>query len=68
MKIQSSCFAGWINGLLSAPLFQPLSRISYCVYLTHYVVLMVGIGRMRAAVFVDKYDLVNLLIMIRNTK
>ncbi|KAF4528377.1 hypothetical protein B566_EDAN016911, partial [Ephemera danica] len=33
-------YGGWINNLLSARFFIPLSRISYCIFLTHYVVLM----------------------------
>lgn len=51
-----------MNGFLSARVFQPLSRLSYCVYLTHYAVLMINTGRYRNAMYGDEYDFVSTAI------
>lgn len=39
---------GVVNSLLSWRPFAPLARLSYCVYLTHYAVLMVSHGLRRS--------------------
>lgn len=39
---------GAVNAFLSWRLFAPLARLSYCVYLGHYAVIMVGHGLRRA--------------------
>lgn len=32
-------FPGWVRPLLSAPILYPFSRVTYCTYLVHPVVL-----------------------------
>lgn len=39
---------GAVNAFLSWRAFAPLARLSYCVYLGHYAVIMVGHGLRRA--------------------
>uniref|UniRef100_T1IWL8 Acyltransferase 3 domain-containing protein n=1 Tax=Strigamia maritima TaxID=126957 RepID=T1IWL8_STRMM len=38
-------YGGIINYILSLPLWQPLSRLSYCAYLIHVLVITVAYGR-----------------------
>ncbi|XP_052758807.1 uncharacterized protein LOC113522871 [Galleria mellonella] len=35
----STGYGGWVRGLLSAPVLYPFSRVTYCAYLVHPVVL-----------------------------
>ncbi|XP_071445528.1 nose resistant to fluoxetine protein 6-like [Hetaerina americana] len=53
----SNGYGGFINQLLSAKFFKPLSRLSYCIFLTHVAVLLFGASRSRTAIFVDEYVL-----------
>ncbi|XP_059481023.1 nose resistant to fluoxetine protein 6-like [Neocloeon triangulifer] len=55
-------YGGWITTFLSARVFQPLSKLSYSIFLTHYIVLMVNTGRMRTAVYVDEYTLLHMFL------
>ncbi|XP_063220584.1 nose resistant to fluoxetine protein 6-like [Bacillus rossius redtenbacheri] len=41
-------FGGPVNTILSAGVMVPLSKLSYCVYLCHYMVLLARAGSMRA--------------------
>ncbi|XP_065345013.1 nose resistant to fluoxetine protein 6-like [Cloeon dipterum] len=52
---------GWITKILSLNVFQPLSKISYCIYLSHYVILMVGTARIKTPLFADDYALIHSL-------
>jgi glucan phosphoethanolaminetransferase (alkaline phosphatase superfamily) len=52
-------FVGWITRYLSLGIFQPLSKISYCIYLTHYAILMIGTARIKSPLFVDEYSMVS---------
>ncbi|XP_065345876.1 nose resistant to fluoxetine protein 6-like isoform X2 [Cloeon dipterum] len=52
---------GWITEILSLNVFQPLSKISYCIYLSHYVILMVGTARIKTPLYADDYALIHSL-------
>ncbi|KAG8222354.1 hypothetical protein J437_LFUL015950, partial [Ladona fulva] len=55
----SKGYGGFINRLLSSNFFKPLSRLSYCMFLTHFAVLIYGTSRLRTAIFVDEYILLH---------
>ncbi|XP_059481793.1 nose resistant to fluoxetine protein 6-like [Neocloeon triangulifer] len=48
-------FGGWITKIMSMGVFQLFSKISYCIYLSHYVILMIGAARIKSPIFVDEY-------------
>jgi membrane-bound acyltransferase YfiQ involved in biofilm formation len=54
---------GFITRLLSARFFQPLSKLSYSIFLTHYIILMVNTGRIRTALYIDEYVLVSVFLL-----
>ncbi|XP_034948317.1 O-acyltransferase like protein-like [Chelonus insularis] len=35
----STGYGGWINEILSAPILYPFSRVTYCVYLVHPIII-----------------------------
>nr|CAD7426889.1 unnamed protein product [Timema monikensis] len=55
----SSGHGGLINKGLSARLFRPLSRLSYCIFLTHLGVLHYGVSRIKSARYMDDYNIVH---------
>ena len=48
-----------MNRFLSMRCLQPLSRLSYCTFLTHHAVLSVRMGRIKTAEYLDVYVTVN---------
>nr|CAD7198583.1 unnamed protein product [Timema douglasi] len=48
-------YGGFINTLLSARMFRPLSRISYAMYLTHIAVMFMSSARLRTPKYMDEY-------------
>ncbi|CAG2058140.1 unnamed protein product [Timema podura] len=48
-------YGGFINTLLSARVFRPLSRISYSMYLTHIAVMFMSSARLRTPKYMDEY-------------
>nr|CAD7439035.1 unnamed protein product [Timema bartmani] len=48
-------YGGFINTLLSARVFRPLSRISYAMYLTHIAVMFMSSARLRTPKYMDEY-------------
>ncbi|CAH1392494.1 unnamed protein product [Nezara viridula] len=55
-------YGGVINSFLSWKLFTPLARLSYCVYLTHIVILMCSIAAKRNSFYVTDYDQVEMYL------
>jgi hypothetical protein len=50
---------GPVNVFVSWKLFVPLSRLTYCAYLSHYIVLLVNIGSNRAPGYLSVYNVVS---------
>jgi peptidoglycan/LPS O-acetylase OafA/YrhL len=44
---------------LSWKLFVPLSRLTYCAYLCHYIILLFNIGSNRAPGYLSEYNVVS---------
>lgn len=53
------CFIGIVNRILSWNALLPLSRLSYCVYLVHYVLQDIQSLRTRSAVTTDIFSVVS---------
>lgn len=51
--------AGFINTLLSWSFWQPISKLSYCLYLWHLLVETLNIGRIRTSQHFSNYDAVS---------
>ncbi|CAD7090161.1 unnamed protein product [Hermetia illucens] len=47
---------GIINSFLSCPLWQPLSRLSYAIYIIHLVVQITVVGLVRTDVYLSNYS------------
>ncbi|XP_063234468.1 nose resistant to fluoxetine protein 6-like [Bacillus rossius redtenbacheri] len=47
---------GPVNSLLSCGLMQPLSRLSYCVYLSHFAIIYVRLGLVRTPAHIGVGD------------
>nr|CAD7598671.1 unnamed protein product [Timema genevievae] len=58
-ELESNGSEGLINKGLSARLFRPLSRLSYCIFLTHLGVLHYGVSRIKSARYMDDYNIVH---------
>lgn len=50
---------GLINSFLSHPLWQPLSRLSYSIYLLHLVVMMVTTASMKTPLYFSELNAVS---------
>ncbi|XP_049938885.1 O-acyltransferase like protein-like [Schistocerca serialis cubense] len=48
-----------VKGILESSTWQPLSRLSYCIFLTHIAVLIINSGRIRTPIFMDEYLLMH---------
>lgn len=53
-------YGGVINSFLSNPLWQPIARLSYAMYLCHGTVVTVITGNMRTAGHFSSFDIVSL--------
>lgn len=49
---------GSVNTFLSSPMWKPLSRLSFCIYVLHYVIQLMKIGQNRTTMYVDNFSLV----------
>ncbi|XP_017145312.1 nose resistant to fluoxetine protein 6 [Drosophila miranda] len=49
-------YGGLANSLLSAPLWQPLSKLSFCVYMWHLFIQNLNAGRTRVNTYFSDYD------------
>jgi peptidoglycan/LPS O-acetylase OafA/YrhL len=52
-------FTGYVNKLLSCKFFFPLSRISYCAYLVHPLVMISVIMHMESPVHLGRATMVS---------
>ncbi|KAI8045287.1 nose resistant to fluoxetine protein 6 [Drosophila gunungcola] len=50
-------YGGLANSFLSSPLWQPLSKLSFCVYMGHLLILNLNGGRTRVNTYFSNYDL-----------
>ncbi|EDW67402.2 uncharacterized protein Dvir_GJ24123 [Drosophila virilis] len=50
-------YGGLANSFLSSPMWQPLSKLSYCAYIFHIVVQQTNVGRIRTSLYFSDYDL-----------
>ncbi|XP_014288493.1 nose resistant to fluoxetine protein 6 isoform X2 [Halyomorpha halys] len=55
-------YGGFINTFLSWKVFTPLARLSYCVYLTHIVILMCSIAAQRSSFRFNDYDQIEMYL------
>ncbi|BFF91768.1 nose resistant to fluoxetine protein 6 [Drosophila madeirensis] len=49
-------YGGLANSFLSSPLWQPLSKLSYCVYMWHLLIQNLNAGRTRVNTYFSDYD------------
>ncbi|BES93766.1 nose resistant to fluoxetine protein 6-like [Nesidiocoris tenuis] len=49
----TSGYGGWINSLLSCKLLQPLSRLAYCAYLVHPVIMVLTSFQMEGSLHIN---------------
>lgn len=54
-------YAGPVNWFLSLPHWQPLSRLTYSIFLLHFIVQSVQFGSIRTATYFTDYNAVNIL-------
>ncbi|PSN55352.1 hypothetical protein C0J52_01840 [Blattella germanica] len=52
-------YGGPVDTFLSWKLFVPLSRLTYCAYLCHYIVLLYNIGSVRTPGYLSDYHIVH---------
>lgn len=53
---------GAINWFLGHPLWQPLSRLSYSIYLMHYITTMTIMGNVKMSLYFTELTAVSLFI------
>uniref|UniRef100_A0A1B6KJC8 Acyltransferase 3 domain-containing protein n=2 Tax=Graphocephala atropunctata TaxID=36148 RepID=A0A1B6KJC8_9HEMI len=51
-------YGGFINTLFSWPVWVPLGRLTYCIYLTHVAVILYSIGSMRQPQHFSYYSMI----------
>lgn len=56
-------YGGPVNWFLSLPQWQPMCRLSYCIFLLHTLVQMQQIGSMRTPVYFSDINAVRLTLM-----
>ncbi|KAF6205201.1 hypothetical protein GE061_019368 [Apolygus lucorum] len=49
----TSGYGGWVNSLLSCKLLQPLSRLAYCAYLVHPVIMVLTSFQMEGSLHIN---------------
>ncbi|XP_068152669.1 nose resistant to fluoxetine protein 6 [Drosophila tropicalis] len=50
-------YGGLANAFLSSPLWQPLSKLSFCIYMFHLVIQNLNAGRTRVNTYFSDYDM-----------
>lgn len=56
-------FGGIVNSILSHPIWQPLGRLNYCMYLVHITVQTINFGTVRTDAYFSDYRLVSSFII-----
>lgn len=54
---------GFVNRFLSHPLWQPISRLSYSIYLMHLLVIMVTSATLKAPLYFSELNAVSLFVI-----
>lgn len=52
-------YGGVVNSFLSNPIWQPLARLSFAIYMTHFSVIPVVDGNTRTTGYFSNFDLVS---------
>lgn len=52
-------YGGLANSFLTSPLWQPLSKLSFCVYMGHLFIQNLNGGRTRVNTYFSDYDIVS---------
>lgn len=63
-----ACHRGYsphINKLLSNPVWMPLYRLNYCIYLSHFLVQIVIFGNMQTDVHFSDFNTVSLFLVTK---
>ncbi|KAH0557449.1 hypothetical protein KQX54_006196 [Cotesia glomerata] len=53
---------GILSQFLSLPIYLPLGRISYSIYLLHYVGQTMGIQSVRVPMYIHEFQMINFLV------
>lgn len=56
-------YGGPINWFLSHPLWQPLSRLSYSIYLVHFPVIMITTATMKSSLYFSEFNAVSVAFL-----
>lgn len=56
-------YGGPVNYLLSLPQWQPLSRLTYAIYLMHMPIILLVVGQSRSATTFSQLQVVNTIYM-----
>ncbi|KAL5292653.1 hypothetical protein ACFFRR_011433 [Megaselia abdita] len=49
-------YGGIINGFLSNPIWQVMSRLSFCMYMTHFTMQVIIYGNFQTSVYFSNFD------------
>ncbi|KAJ6640801.1 Nose resistant to fluoxetine protein 6 [Pseudolycoriella hygida] len=47
-----------VNKFLSSPIWKPLSKLSFCIYVLHYIIQLMKMGQNRTTIYMDNVSLV----------
>lgn len=53
-------YGGIINGFLSNPVWQVMSRLSFCMYMTHFTMQVIIYGNLQTSLYFSNFDAVRL--------
>jgi len=54
-------YGGLANSFLTSPLWQPLSKLSFCAYMGHLFIQNLNAGRTRVNTYFSNYDIVSFI-------
>lgn len=57
-------YSGPINSFLSLRHWQPISRLSYCIFVLHEIVLRIQSGAMKSSTYFNEYNAVRFDCMV----
>ena len=64
MLLLCSMFTGWVNEFLSWPGFVPVSRMTYCAYLVHPVIMVIVNASMKSLVAWSEITYVSIFLSL----
>lgn len=53
------CVSGYVNDILSAPILYPFSRVTYCAYLVHPIIIRLTAMNMDSPLHLGKDSIVS---------